>query len=455
MKRMLASILSLMLVCGLMTGCQSKPAESGESKDNTEPAAAAADEKESGDLPTITFYHHYYQDDAVDAKAMRALFDEFAELHKDEFIFKPVPVEGDPEAVYNKCIQEIASGSFPDIVETGGWNVVPAASEAGLIMDLKPYIDADADFKAGVGVNYDQNLVDGKIYTVREQLETMGFWYNEDLFSKAGADTPDQWQSWDDFVAAFDKLKASPDVKTPVSLNQGWPTNIMFMAHLLGTQEGRDFIDTPLTTFDNDAFKGTVDFVEKHALSQIDTAYFGAADSESYRDDFLNGDAAMLFNGVWEASSFVGDGLKIDPAVVKPAVFPASENGKHAAIMSASCGYVISDKLSNAQKDAAVAFVKYMCSPEVSERIFTEVLAMPAYLGLDYDQYINDESVDPVVRKLAEACKQCAQADYQTCAMSSLWGSDVEMEIGGKYAAMHDGSKTADQIVAELDETLN
>ena len=33
MKRMLASILSLMLVCGLMTGCQSKPAESGESKD--------------------------------------------------------------------------------------------------------------------------------------------------------------------------------------------------------------------------------------------------------------------------------------------------------------------------------------------------------------------------------------------------------------------------------------
>lgn len=63
--------------------------------------------------------------------------------------------------------------------------------------------------------------------------------------------------------------------------------------------------------------------------------------------------------------------------------------------MSASCGYVISDKLSDAQKEAAVAFVKYMCSPEVSERIFTEVLAMPAYLGLDYDQYINDESADP------------------------------------------------------------
>lgn len=452
MKRMLVCLLSLMLMGGLMTGCQSKSA-SGKGTDNGKPGVIAEQEAEA--LPTVTFYHHFYQDDAVDAKAMRVLYDEFAQLHKDEFIFKPIPVEGDLDAVYNKCIQEIASGNFPDIVETGGWNVVPAASEAGLIMDLKPYIDADPEFKAGIGVNYDQNLEDGKIYTVREQLETMGFWYNEALFNMAGADTPDQWKSWDDFTAAFEKLKASPDVKTPVSLNQGWPTNIMFMAHLLGTREGRDFIDTPLTTFNNNAFKSTVDFTAEHALSQIDTAYFGAADSESYRDDFLNGDAAMLFNGVWEASSFVGDGLKINPAVVKPAVFPTGEKGKHSAIMSASCGYVISDKLSDPQKKAAVAFVKYMCSPEVAKRIFTEVLAMPAYLGLDYDQYINDESEDPAVRKLAQACKLCAQADYQTSAMSSLWGSDVEMEIGGKYAAMHDGSKTADQIVKELDETLN
>ena len=453
MKRLITYLLCVALLCGTLAGCSSGTSdESSDAAQNT--TSAAQDDAANEELPVINFYHHFYQEDAVDAKAMRAIYDDFADLHKDEFIFNPIPVEGDPQAVYDMCIQEIASGSFPDIVETGGWNVVPAASSADLILDLKPYLDEDPTFKEGVGVNYEQNLVDGKIYTVREQLETMGFWYNEELFEKAGAATPDTWDSWDDFVEAFNKLKACPDVKTPVSLNQGWPTNILFMAHLLGTQEGRDFLAESLTTFNNPAFIDTLNFVGQNVLSQINTAYFGAADSETYRDDFLNGDAAMLFNGVWEASSFVGDGLAIDPDVIKPAVFPTSESGKHAAIMSASCGYVISNQLDEAQTQAAVEFVKYMCSPEVAERIFTEVLAMPAYLGLDYDQYINDENVDPVVRKLAEACKLCAEADYQTCAMSSLWGSDVELEIGGKYAALHDGSKTAEQIVEELDATL-
>ena len=451
MKRILALLLCVALIGGALAGCGSGASSSAPPSSG---GGAASADTSGSDLPVINFYHHFYQEDAVDAKAMRALYDEFAEMHKDEFIFNPIPVEGDPQAVYDMCIQEIASGSFPDIVETGGWNVVPAASAADLILDLKPYLDEDADFKAGVVVNYDQNMVDGKIYTVREQLETMGFWYNEELFEKAGAATPDTWEDWADFVEAFNALKACSDVKTPVSLNQGWPTNILFMAHLLGTQEGRDFIGQPLTSFDNAAFKDTLTFVGENALSQIDTAYFGAADSETYRDDFLNGDAAMLFNGVWEASSFVGDGLNIDPAVIKPAVFPTGESGKSAAIMSASCGYVISNQLDEAQTAAAVEFVKYMCSPEVAERIFTEVLAMPAYLGLDYDQYINDENADPVVRKLAEACKLCAEADYQTCAMSSLWGSDVELEIGGKYAELHDGTKTADQIAEELDAAL-
>ena len=448
MKKMIALVLSMCLMTGTFIGCGSL-STSTDTQANSDEAEPVNEE-----LPVINFYHHFYQEDAVDAKAMRDIYDEFAELHKNEFIFNPIPVEGDPQAVYDMCIQEIASGSFPDIVETGGWNVVPAASAAGLILDLKPYLDEDAEFKEGVGVNYEQNMIDGKIYTVREQLETMGFWYNEELFQKAGAATPDTWENWDDFVEAFDALKACPDVKTPVSLNQGWPTNILFMAHLLGTQAGRDFINQPLTSFNNDAFKETLTFVGNEALSQIDTAYFGAADSETYRDDFLNGDAAMLFNGVWEASSFAGDDLNIDPDVIKPAVFPTSESGKHAAIMSASCGYVISSQMDDAKTAAAVEFVKYMCSPEVAERIFTEVLAMPAYLGLDYDQYIDDENADPVVRKLAEACKLCAEADYQTCAMSSLWGSDVELEIGGKYAALHDSSKTADQIIEELDAAL-
>lgn len=454
MKKILALLMALCLTVG-MAACGAKQADqpAAPDKENAETETNTETPNDTKDLPKITFYHGYFQDDWQPAIEMRKIYDDFAELHKDEFIFEAVPVEAGGEGIYNKCIQEISGGNFPDIVDTSGWNIVPPASEAGVILDLKPYIDADETFKEGIGVNYEQNLVDGKIYTVREQMETMGFWYNEDLFQKAGADTPDKWQTWDDFVVAVDKLAACPDVKTPFSMNQGWPTDILFNAVLLGSEEGRDFLAQPLTTFDNPAFKDAVTFVSDNALGRIDTAYFGAADSENYRDDFLRGDAAMLFNGVWEAGSLTGD-IGVDPSVIKPAVFPTQEPGKTAAIMSASCGYVISNKMDEAKTAAAVEFVKYMCSPEIAERIFKDVLAMPAYLGMDYDKFINDDSLDYTLVTLAEACKAAAQADYQTRAMNVNWSQDTALALGGKYAAMHNGSKTADEIVSELDQTL-
>ncbi|GGH29091.1 ABC transporter substrate-binding protein [Paenibacillus segetis] len=449
MKKILSTMFVLCFVSVLvLSGCSNnKNAENASANDKS----GTEGTQTSGEKPTITFYHSFFQDDWQPAVEMRKIYDEFAELHKDEFTFKAVALETGPQGVYDKAIQEISRGQFPDIVDVAGYNIVPAASEADLILDLKPYIDEDPVFKQGVGINYVQNNVDGKIYTVREQLETMGFWYNEDLFNKAGATTPDQWQTWDDFNAAVDKLAASPDVKTPFSMNQGWPVDILFNAHLVSTQEGRDFAATLPTSFDNPAFKDTVDFVSKHALGKIKTAYFGAADSESYRDDFMNGDAAMLFNGVWEAGSFTSD-IKVKPEHIKPAVFPTNEAGKKAAIVSASTGYVISSKQDEAKIAASVEFVKYMTSPEIADRIFSKVLAMPAYNGLDYDKYINGDNAE--LKKLAEACQLAVNADYQTKAMSSNWNQDITSALNGKYSAMHDGSKDVDQIVKEMDQIV-
>ena len=54
---------------------------------------------------------------------------------------------------------------------------------------------------------YDQNLTaDGKIYSVREQIEAVGFWYNEALFKQAGAKVPAEWNTWADFEDAVKLL---------------------------------------------------------------------------------------------------------------------------------------------------------------------------------------------------------------------------------------------------------
>lgn len=427
MRKLVALILALTMAFGLAS-------------------VGAADEK-----PVITFYHGYFQDDWQPAVEMRAMYQQFADMHKDEFTFEAVALDTGNQGVYDKCVQELARGSMPDIVDVSGMNIIPAATAANLALDLKPYIDEDPDFKAGVGVNYEQNMRDGHIYTVRDQLETIGFWYNEALFQKAGAATPDQWKTWADFDAAVDALKACPDVETPFSMNQGWPTTIVLSAYLLGSEEGRALAKSVPETFDTPAFKAALEFLQKHVLGKVDNAHFAAADSEAYREDFFNGKAAMLFNGVWESGSF--GSVAIDPATIKPAVFPTLEEGKTAAIVSASPGYVINPTLDDAKKAACVEFVKYMTSKDTAAKVFEKAQAMPPSTSIDYDQYIKGD-YDVPMKLLAAACKAAGAADYQAPTAGTVWGQDLSDAIEGKYAALKDGSKTIDQIVGELNAVL-
>lgn len=459
MKKLVSVVLVLCLVLSF-TACSSDKAETTKSDDttkNNETSNVESTDKQeetTKELPEITFYHGFFQDDWQPAVEMRKMYDEFAELHKAEFIFKAVAMESGGEGVYNKCTQEIAAGKVPDIVDLTGYNVIPAASSADLIVDFKPYIDADVDFKAGIGINYDQNNKDGKIYTVREQLETMGFWYNEDLFIKAGADTPDKWKTWADFGVAVAKLKESKAVETPFTLSQGWTTNILFTSLMMASEDGRNMLAGNVTDFNNDAFKTAVTFLKENALDQVESDYFVAGDSDKFREDFFTGKSAMLFNGVWESGSFVGDNITIDVKNIKPAVFPTAEEGKTAAIVSASPGYMIAKNQDQAKIDACIEFVKYMTSKEIADKILTKVMAMPSSTVTDFSKLEFDNNGDVVISNLVTACKFAGGSDYQIAALGVNWGQDISDAIDGKYAGLKDGTKTVEDVVSELNQLL-
>ncbi|GMQ60611.1 ABC transporter substrate-binding protein [Vallitalea sediminicola] len=457
-KKLLAVVLTICVVLSF-TACSKDSSNTSKtedsSKQSTTDESKEKEQESEKDLPEITFYHGYFQDDWQPAVEMRKIYDEFAKLHKDEFIFKPIAMESGGEGVYNKCTQEIAAGKVPDIVDLGGYNVIPAASQADLIVDLKPYIDEDQEFKKGIGINYQQNNMDGKIYTVRDQLETMGFWYNEDLFNKAGADTPDKWKTWDDFAKAVDKLVESDQVETPFTLSQGWTTNILFTGLMMGSQEGRDMLAENVKDFNNQAFKQALTFLKENALDQVTSEYFVAGDSDKYREDFFTGKAAMLFNGVWESGSFVGDNVTIDVNYIKPAVFPTYEDNQNAAIMSASPGYIIAKNQDKPKIDACIKFVKYMTSKEVADKIFSKVMAMPPSTVVDYKTLEHESQENYVVSNLAFACELAANSKYQIASLGVDWGQDISDAIDGKYAGLKGGSKTAEDIISELNKLLD
>lgn len=237
MKKLFALLLASILVISLFAGCTAT--NEAPKKETSEKTDGMSMDTEK---PTITFVHGFYHDESEwpAAAQMRQIYQDFADMHKDEFTFIAVPDESGTEGIYNTALNDISGGKFYDIADFGGWNIVPVASAAGLILDLKPYLDEDADFKAGVGVCYDQNLTaDGKIYSVREQIETAGFWYNEALFKQAGAKVPAEWNTWADFEDAVQILVAGGI--TPFGLNAGWPTNILITGRFQADAATRAF----------------------------------------------------------------------------------------------------------------------------------------------------------------------------------------------------------------------
>ena len=451
-KKLISLLLCVTMVASMATGCGSKEEPAAEAPAATEEAEAPAEE--AGELPTITFTHGYYHDESEwpAAAEMRAIYQEFADAHADEFNFVAVADESGAEGIYNTALNDLGAGSFYDIADFGGWNITPVAAAAGAIVDLKPYLDEDAAFKAGVGVCYDQNLTDGAIYSVREQIEGVGFWYNEALFAEAGAKVPSEWSTWADFDAAVDALVAAGI--TPFGLNAGWPTNILLAGYSQRSEASRAFYldGATVESFDDETFKASIDFMQKNVLQKIDAANFGpGGDSdEAYRSEFFAGNTAMLFNGVWDAGGSVG--CEAGAENIKPAVFPTDEAGKTAALLSGGCGFVIGSHLDEAQLAAAIEFVKYMTSPEIAARIIEKGIGMAPSTEVDYDALASAVTTDDA-KLLVEACRLCQNADYQALGLGNTFG-DAEGEIQAKYAGLKDGSKSVDDVISELNDFL-
>ncbi len=405
--------------------------------------------------PTITFVHGYYHEESEwpAAAQMRQIYKDFADMHKDEFNFVAVPDSSGAEGIYNTALNDISSGKFYDIADFGGWDIVPVASAAGLILDLKPYLDADPDFTAGAGVCYNQNLTsDGRIYSVREQIEAVGFWYNEALFKKAGAKVPAEWQTWADFEEAVQKLVKAGI--TPFGLNAGWPTNILTAGRFQADYSTRAFYEkgSDVMTFDDPAFREVMTFMQKQVLQQIDSANFGPGgdDDEQYRSDFFDGKTAMLFNGVWDAGGSVG--CMAGAENIKPANFPTNEPGRRASLMSGGTGLVVSGSLTDAQTAACIEFIKYMTSEEIANKIIAYGIGMAPNTKVDYMSLL-DKVDAPEAKLLVSACQLCMAADYQALGLGNQFG-DYEGEIQAKYAGLKSGSKTVNDVIRELDAVI-
>src|SRR5690606_7981571 len=126
---------------------------------------------------------------------------------KYEAQHKNVKIEITPlenQAFKSRLTTVAQSGELPDIFQSWGGGILQSQVEAGLVKDITADVESWTDTLLPQALKPYQ--ADGKTYGIPFDMGMVGFWYNKELFQKAGIEeVPD---TWDEFLDAVRALKA-------------------------------------------------------------------------------------------------------------------------------------------------------------------------------------------------------------------------------------------------------
>jgi len=464
MTRKLFTLLSLLIVAAfVLGGCATTPATNPPAAPTQPPAAAQPEPTKAApteppapptattaptEVPTvapteapqvtINWWHIQVADDQ---KALwQSMADEYMKEHPNVKIEITVL---ENEAFKTKLTTVMQSGNPPDIFQSWGGGAMNEYATAGLLKDITADLEKDGwkdTFSPGALGVYSYN---GKYYGVPRDMGAVGFWYNKELFAKAGIENPPA--TWTELVDDIKKLKAAGI--TPIALGEGdkWPGAFWweYLAVRMGGKAAFDaaysregaFTDAPFV----EAGKMLQELV---ALEPFQDGYLGS----SWPDEqvvMATSKAAMDLMGQWAPGAFkdssvdkkgLGDKLGWFP-------FPAVEGGAGGATdaLGGGNGFVIG-------KDApqeAVDFLKYISSVDSQIAQAKIGLSVPVVKGAEVGLS------DPM---LVLVQKGAAAADYFQLyydqALPPAMGSVINDSVQGLFA----GTMTPEEAAAAIEE---
>jgi raffinose/stachyose/melibiose transport system substrate-binding protein len=382
---------------------------------------------------TLTWWHNANTDPG---KAFwQTIADEFVEEHPDLQI-EVVPMQN--EEFQTEIPIALRSDDPPDLFQQWGGGQMREQVEAGRLRDITEDVEPAVD---EIGLPAENWQVDGRQYGLPYTFGLVGFWYNEDLFAEAGIDAPPE--TWDDFLAAVDDLKAA-DI-TPIALGgqDRWP-DAFYWAYLALRLCDQGVMEGSATEFD---FEDPCWVEAGERLQQL-------IDAEPFNEGFLatpaqqgagssagllgNGEAAMelqghwnidIMNGLTEDEQGLGDSLGWFP-------FPAlpGGDGDPDAALGGGDGFSCT---ADAPLECA-EFLAYILSPEVQTRWGELGIGMPVREG-------SEESVtDPNLQRLLEFR---GESPYIQSYLDIAYGTTVGQALNDAIAEQFAGTLSPEEVV--------
>ncbi|UIK04553.1 ABC transporter substrate-binding protein [Neorhizobium galegae] len=296
----------------------------------------------------------------------------------------------------------LQSNDAPSIFYSWGGGVLKAQSETGTLRPINAALDANGgEWRKSVNASAVDGLTfDGKVWASPFKSGLVSFYYNKELFKKAGVDAS-KIATWDDFLGAVKALKQAGVTPIAGGGRDKWPLHF-YWSYLSMREAGqKGFADAKAGKNDGFAGKPFVKAGERMAelgkLEPFQNGYLGATWNDALAT-FGDGRAALILSfentpATQASNSTSRKGLADDNIGRFP--FPVVSGGP--GVTTDSFGGLNGWVVTKNAPPETEEFLRYMASVDVQKVLARDTQIMPVAKGA------SEAISKPLLKEVAEA----------------------------------------------------
>jgi ABC-type glycerol-3-phosphate transport system substrate-binding protein len=278
------------------------------------------------------------------------------------------------------------------------------------------------------------------VYGVPIDVTNIQMLYNKELFKKAGLNPERPPQTWDEFIAAWRKLKAAGIPGLVSGWGETWMIDCFANNYAFNIMGERKVLDT---------FRGRVSYKDPDWLKVL--GLFQTIRNEGLlvpgvvtmvnktaEQAFATGKAAFAFNGSWCVNVYKGMNPDLQFAAMLP---PRISNQNPMRIWGgAGSSFMVNEASPN--KDEAIAFLRWLTEPAQQVKLSKDTLNLPA----------NKNSVGDLPESLSSFASRMEMTTHPSQWPVTEKPTVVEAFDKGIQSILI-GEKTPEQVAAEVQRT--
>ena len=445
-RSILAGVTGLGISAAAFAACGQVPAAPAEAPQAEEKPQAEAKEAPKAMEPNVIKYMHYTTQQQVWDDTYGAVISRYEERNPDVKVELDL-ISGALTNMAEKAVSAHAAG-IPYDMYYGWFGYISQFATAEIIQPLDPFVSKDAGFDLSEYYDFALERVNGRLYGIAWFMGARTIWYNADLMTNAGVDSPSKLDAegkftWDALAELSTKLTTHEGANVSqwgIAFDGKRTDRILIALKSWGADWWNEAFSAPAinSASAGDAVQAVLDLVVKHQVhppinrKETDVA-------PSFNEQKL----AMVLNGPWYTRSInqqIYEGET--PFNVELASVPVGPGGRGTPMLLNSF-WIAS---TSPDPDTTWDFYKYLISEEVQ----------PDWANLGGGRFPANRTYAPVVQYPFESVETYqAIAEVGVPLRQVVKQSDVNGAWSELWGQMEEGQKTVEEALAEIHQVAD